>query len=101
MNNRFKILFENLCCSICKSDFNEKSIKVLREEKNIFVVDLFCQNCGKEFGVAFIGLSDESKNKYDTQLYIYDGLPPITKDDVLDTHDFLKDLDEHWMKYLP
>ena len=36
-----------------------------------------------------------------TELRMLEDLPPISKDDVLDAHKFIKNLDEHWSKYLP
>lgn len=97
-------MFKNLCCSKCKSDFDEDSMKLLRKEDSMFVVRLVCQHCGKSFGVAFLGVSDidvKDKNDEDITLNVQEGLPPITKDDVLDAHKFIKNLDEHWSQYLP
>ncbi len=104
MNNKFETMFKNLCCSRCKSDFDESSIKVLRKEKNMLVINLHCNRCGKDFGTAFLetkNLQAEFFDKEKTPLRMIDDLPPISKDDVLNAHKFIKDLDEHWNKYLP
>ena len=104
MSDKIDILFKNLCCSKCKSDFNEKSIKILRKEKETLVINLHCINCGKDFGTAFIctkNLNAEFFDKEKTPFRMIEDLPPISKDDVLDAHKFLKELDEHWTKYLP
>ena len=46
VKNKIAKLFENLCCSQCKSDFDEESIEILREEDSILVVRLNCCKCG-------------------------------------------------------
>lgn len=104
MSDKFDVMFKNLCCSRCKSDFDENSIKILRQEDGILVVNLHCNVCGKNFGISFIGtknLNSEFFDREKTPLRMIDDLPPITKDDVLNAHKFIKDLDEHWTKYLP
>lgn len=102
MKKKIKTLFNNLCCSVCKSDFDEDSIQIKREEKGLTVAHLVCQNCGKNFGIAFIGLTDITlKNEKDLALEVQEGPAPISYDDVIDAHRFIKDLDEHWQQHLP
>lgn len=100
-------LFKELCCSVCKSDFNEESIDIMREEKNpeeeMFVLRLSCQNCGKSFGVAFLGISDFELKNYtedDLTLRINESSDPISTDDVLDAHKFIKNMDKNWRKLI-
>ena len=48
MNKKIiEILFSDMCCSECKADFTEDSVFVLRKEKNLNVIQVICQNCGK------------------------------------------------------
>ena len=109
MEKKLNELFRNMCCSKCRNDFDENSITIVRQEdsdeENILVAKLCCQHCGKSFGLAFLGLNDiELKNKYtdnDIAFEMHYGVPPITTDDVLDAHQFIKNLDENWKKYLP
>jgi len=104
MDNKIDLLFKNLCCSRCKSDFDEQSIKILRKEKEMIVINLHCNVCGKDFGTAFLGtknINAEFFNREKTPLRMLEDLPPISKDDVIDAHKFIKELDEHWTKYLP
>lgn len=104
MVDKTDVLFKNLCCSRCKSDFDFSSIKILRKENEMYVIDLHCNRCGKDFGVAFLGVKDINAEYFDrekTPLRMINDLPPISKDDVLNAHKFIKDLDEHWRKYLP
>lgn len=102
MKKKIKTLFNNLCCSVCKSDFDEDSILIKREEEGLLVVNLVCQKCGKNFGVAFLGLSNvEVKNEQYLPLEVQEGPEPISYDDVIDAHRFIKSMDEHWQEYLP
>ncbi|MBR6099161.1 hypothetical protein IKP85_05380 [bacterium] len=99
MKEKLRVLFENLCCSYCKNGFNEESIEIKRQESGLLVANLVCKHCGKSFGVSFIGLSNlEVKS---TPVEVQDGPEPISYDDVIDAHEFIKDLDEHWQDHLP
>ncbi len=104
MSDKIDVLFKNLCCSRCKSDFDEQSIKILRKENDVLVINLHCDKCGKDFGTAFLktkNLNAEFFDREKTPLRMIDDLPPISKDDVINAHEFIKELDEHWTKYLP
>ena len=94
---KIKTLFENLCCSVCKTGFDEESITVKRDEDGLLVTHLRCRNCGKSFGVAFVGISDIDLKE---PLEVQEGPEPINYDDVIDAHRFIKNLDEHWQDYL-
>lgn len=100
---KIALLFKELCCSQCKSDFDENSVKIMREEDEMLVIKLICNDCGKSFGVAFLGISDfDLKNETDEDLAleVQDGAKPISTDDVLDAHKFIKDLDNNWKKFI-
>ena len=99
MKEKLRVLFSNLCCSKCKNGFDENSIEIKRQENGLLVAHLTCQHCGKDFGVAFIGLSNlEVKSE---PLEVQEGPEPISYYDVIDAHRFIKDLDEHWQDHLP
>lgn len=106
MKRKIAVLFKELCCSKCKSDFNEDSVRIMREEDEMLVFKLVCNNCDKSFGVAFLGTSDLELKDYseeDLALEIQDGkseLSPISTDDVLDAHKFIKELDDNWKKFI-
>lgn len=107
MKRKIVTLFKDLCCSVCKADFEEKSVIIMREEKTpgeeMLVVRLVCQNCGKSFGVAFLGIADLDLKNYkeeDLVLHAHNGPDPINTDDVLDAHKFIKQLDKNWQKFI-
>ncbi len=103
MKYDFTTLLKNMCCSKCKADFDKNSVEIIREEKNLLVINLTCQNCGKEFGTAFLSINNDQKatSQKDLELVIQDKNPAITVDDVIDAHNFIKDMSEDWQKYLP
>jgi len=110
MKRKVAALFKELCCSECKSDFDENSVLIMREEKKedeeMIVLRLVCQSCGKSFGVAFLGISDFNLKNYkeiseeDLALKVQIGANPISTDDVLDAHKFIKKLDKNWQKFV-
>jgi len=100
MKKKIEKLFSNLCCSQCKNGFDENSITVKREEDGLLVVGLECKHCGKNFGIAFLGFSDIDTKKPEP-LEVAEGPEPISYDDVIDAHRFIKELDADWKKYLP
>lgn len=107
MKRKVATLFKELCCSACKSDFTEESVTVMRKEDSpddeMLVLRLVCQNCGKSFGVAFLGISDLELKDYsedDLALKIPTGAEPINSDDVLNAHKFIKQLDKNWQKFI-
>jgi len=99
MKKKIQAMFSSLCCSVCKDGFDEDSIEIKRKEKGLLVVHLTCTNCGKDFGDAFIGLSNlEVKS---SPLEVQEGPEPINYDDVIDAHRFIQKMDEHWQEHLP
>ncbi len=101
MKKKLRILFKNLCCSICKHEFDEDSLTIKREENGLLVTGLHCNNCGKNYGIAFLGFSDfEIKEGSREPLEVVQGPDPISYDDVIEAHRFIKNLDENWKNYI-
>lgn len=107
MKRKLAVLFKELCCSVCRADFDENSVNIMRQEKTkdeeLLVFRLVCQKCGKSFGVAFLGISDFALKNYpeeDLVLKVQEGAGPITADEVLDAHRFIKKLDKDWTKFI-
>lgn len=105
MKRKIATLFKELCCSQCCSDLDEQSISIMREEEEMIVIKIVCKNCGKSFGVAFLGISDFNLKNYDFSsedlaLKVKAGPSPINEDDVLDAHKFIKDFDANWQRFV-
>ena len=100
--SEIKKLFENMCCSSCGNDFEESSFSILREEECFCVIQVICIHCNKSFGLAFLGYKPlEEKEKEFEPLDIIEGLPPISYDDVINAHNFIKKMDKDWTKHIP
>lgn len=107
MKRKIATLFKDLCCSKCKSEFDEDSVVIMREENDedgeMLVFKLVCPSCDKSFGVAFLGTSDLDVKNYceeDLVLKVQEGPDPISTDDVLNAHKFIKSMDNNWQKYI-
>lgn len=106
MKRKIAVLFKDLCCSQCKSDFNEDSFAIMREEDTLIAFKATCNECGKSFGVAFLGISDFTlkedlkEDDDDLTLHIQEGPAPISENDVLDAHKFIRELDDNWKKFI-
>ena len=105
MKKNINKLFANLCCSACGADFKDNAIKVLREEEDFSVLQIVCSECGKSFGLAFLGENNLAvkKNFRDTDLALelQDGPDAVDYDDVISAHRFIKNLGADWKKHLP
>lgn len=97
-------MFANMCCSECHADFDENSIEILRIEEDFVIIKLTCSKCKKSFGIAFLGLGEETKYSEtikDKQIFeLYEMHLPINADDVLDAHKYIKEMDSRWQKDL-
>ncbi len=98
MNKKFTKLLENLCCSQCKTGFDDDCVFIKRMEDDMLVVQVVCKNCGKSFGLAFVGYSQAAIKE---PLEVISGPEAISYDDVIEAHRFIQNLDEHWQDYLP
>ncbi len=101
--SNIKKLLENMCCSVCRHDFDEDSIQIKRQENNLLVLQIICPECGKSFGLALLGTGDESikQDKKDEPLTFQECPEPINYDDVLNGHNFIDKLEKDWTKYIP
>ena len=89
-----------MCCSVCRNDFGEDAATVLRNEGDLLVLRIKCTKCGKNFGIALLGAGLD--NAKDDEPFVFQQRPePVNYDDVIDAHNFIKQLDGGWMKYIP
>ncbi len=86
--NDIKTLFSGLCCSRCKNEFSKDSIEILERDCDIMRCRLSCAKCGKDFGEILFNFN--RKASAHTPLEILEGPEPITYDDVIDAHEFIK-----------
>ena len=99
--------FENLKCSQCDNFFTKDAIEPVRREENNVVVRIKCSFCGKNLGLAILGLDrDEYKNslKFENEEgeeFSLDTDAPITYEEVIEAHKFFSGLGPDWTKHLP
>lgn len=82
-------MFSGLCCSRCKNDFSINSIKILEQYCDILLCSLSCEKCGKDFGKIVFNYNKKSDKHL--PLEIIEGPAPISYDDVIEAHKFIKD----------
>ncbi len=105
-----KQFFMNVRCSQCNEYFEENSIQLVRKEENNVVVRVGCSYCGKNLGLAILGVDksefqrsltfQEKDNDQMNSEATYSN-DPITFEEVAQAHKFFNSLDSDWMKYLP
>lgn len=116
--------FRKLRCAHCGEPFTPEGVKLLREEKDYWVVRVHCTACNQPAGVAIVGVEYEggsevkeaapaasatptpvnrSRGVFSSRREEerFSSLPPISLDEVLDAHDFFAELGEDWVKHLP
>jgi hypothetical protein len=118
--------FRKLRCAHCQQSFTPDGVKLLREEKDYWVVRVHCTGCQQPAGVAIVGVEYEtgdmslaekierepvgavstsqrvrgvfSSRKEEDK---FQQMTPISCDELLNAHDFFKNLGSDWMRHLP
>lgn len=115
--------FRKLRCAHCNEAFTPEGVKLLREEKDYWVVRVHCTACNQPAGVAIVGVEYESSDvtapaEASREAAVgstrvrgifssrreeekFAGMPPISQDEVLDAHSFFTGLGSDWMSQLP
>lgn len=116
--------FKKMKCAHCQAAFAAEGVKLLREEKDYWVVRVHCLSCNQPAGVAIVGVEYEGaapavkggrpaapeepqldrigavfNTKKEAEKF--DTLQPISTNEVLDAHSFFQNLGSDWMKLLP
>lgn len=87
-----------MACSVCGADFDEQSFKIVEKEHDTLILKLVCKKCSKDFGLVFINI----KNKEPLTPFSIESTPKlISKNEVIDAHNFIKKLDHSWQKHIP
>lgn len=117
--------FRKLRCAHCNEAFTPEGVKLLREEKDYWVVRVHCTACNQPAGVAIVGVeyeaaeataepAREAASAGQAHAHRVRGifssrreeekfscLPPITPDEVIDAHRFFSTLGSDWMGQIP
>ncbi len=108
--------FTQMTCDHCHHSFEPGDIDLLRQQDELFVVNVFCHHCDTHNGIALVGVqaSDGSALPTLKRYHGYDDpeltkaelerlaeFEPIAENDVLEAHEFIQDLDANWMQQIP
>lgn len=104
--------FSHVKCSHCHEFFNDDAIQLVRQESNNIVVRIACAKCGKNLGLAILGIdrseyknslkfSEDTAKNTDLPISINSDESPISYDDVMEAHQFFSALGDDWAKHLP
>ena len=95
-------------CNFCSHSFQPDDIQLIRKDEGIYIVNVFCNHCGTQNGVAMVGVEVPNEVPYfeDPELTPDEvnrlaEFEPITDNDVLDAHEFFTNLDSDWVKFIP
>lgn len=113
--------FRKLRCAHCQESFTPEGVKLLREEKDYWVVRVHCTACAQPAGVAIVGVEYDAQqeapaprreaapapqrprgvftSKREEEKFA--GMAAITDDELLDAAAFIRELGSDWMRYLP
>lgn len=89
-NEDIKKLFSNLCCSKCRNDFDKDDFTIKEQKGDILICNLTCKKCFKDFGDIVFNFNRKAKGHLPME--IIDGPAPISSNDVIDAHEFIKRL---------
>lgn len=100
--------FTRMRCNFCSHSFSPDDIQLLRQEEGIYIVNVYCNQCDTQNGVAMVGVEvpqhghpfpdPELTDEEITRLAEFE---PITEDDVLSAHEFIHNLDGDWQRFIP
>jgi len=104
--------FSQVQCANCHEYFKDDSIHLVRQEANNIVVRIGCAKCGKNLGLAILGIdraeyknslkfSEETSEDKNIPVSINNQEDPITYDDVIRAHEFFSNLGDDWAMHLP
>jgi hypothetical protein len=107
--------FTRMRCNFCSHRFSSEDIQLLRQEDGVYIVNVYCNHCRTQNGVAVVGVEmanlehgqDAERQQRphpeltEADLQRLTAFKPISSDDVLDAHTFFNELGHDWMKFIP
>lgn len=100
--------FTRMRCNFCSHSFSPEDIQLIRQDEGIYIVNVYCNHCRTQNGVAMVGVEVPDQEVYfedpeltEEELERFSVYKPISADDVLEAHEFFSNLDENWTKLIP
>ncbi len=101
--------FTRMRCNFCSHSFSPEDIQLLRQEEGIYIVNVYCNHCHTQNGVAMVGVEVPGSGApvfpdpelTEEELIRLAEYEPISDDDVLSAHEFINQLDGNWQRFIP
>lgn len=101
--------FTRMRCNFCSHSFTPDDIQLLRQEEGIYIVNVYCNQCNTQNGVAMVGVEVPQGSGHsfpdpeltEEEVVRLAEFEPITEDDVLTAHEFIHGLDGNWQQFIP
>jgi hypothetical protein len=106
--------FTRMQCNFCSHPFVPEDIQLLRKEEGVYIVNVYCNHCRTQNGVAVVGVETAASDRpvVVDRRRRHPELPeaerrrlatfePVSFDDVLDAHSFFNELGDDWNKFIP
>jgi hypothetical protein len=92
-----KRMISSIKCGSCGQHYEEASVEVVEHKREIWLLRVFCSSCHVRCVVAAI-IKEDKKPKIvsdltEAELKKFKGISRIKVDDMLDMHNYLKDLE--------
>jgi|SRR5579872_4067459 len=92
-----KKLVSSFRCPVCRCGFDDKQVRVAARHEELWIVSVRCGRCRNQqvFWVALKPDNTETilRDVSDAEEEIFATMEPVTGDDVLDMHEFLRRFD--------
>ena len=90
-------LLENIKCVVCSSPYEEEDVTIMGQQEELWMLMVSCHECGTQ-GIILAMVKEEEQVELVTEFTPEEfermrDLPPITGDDVLAVHSFLRDFE--------
>lgn len=101
--------FTRMRCNFCSHSFTPDDIQLLRQEEGIYIVNVYCNHCNTQNGVAMVGVEVPQGSSHafpdpeltEEEMIRLAEFEPINEDDVLTAHEFINGLDGNWQRFIP
>lgn len=101
--------FTKMRCNFCSHTFAPEDIQLIRQDEGIYIVNVYCNHCSTQNGVAMVGVEMPEGQKAvfedpeltEEEMIRLADYQPISADDVLEAHEFFSHLGSDWMKFIP
>jgi len=92
-----KYLIANIKCAICEEYYEQEDVRVVSHQEGLWVMTVTCENCHTQ-GLIFAMVKEGEVPEIISELTpsewaIFEKMPQISTDDVLDIHELLRDFE--------